>query len=208
MRPLNNKGMALITALMMTMIILVIIMGMMYMVNQSSKAGYSQKVYRNVTEATYGGADIAMQDVIPRLFQNISTATIAADYSSLTGGMQFSASACLRQKMKGPVSTWTACPAVNLNPKLSPDVSFKLAGLQVNNTTAYYNVYAKIVDTVKGVQFAPGATSGNQLIGSSVAESSGGTTLSLQHYVYTIEVAGDQTNNPAGKAAVSVLYEY
>jgi hypothetical protein len=206
MRPLNNKGMALITALMMTMIILVIIMGIMYVVTQSSKMSSAQKVYRNVTEATYGGADIAMQVVIPQLFQNMTSTTLTtlkSTYSTI--GMQTSASACLQQKMKTPTSKWTTCPAITtINPKVSPDLTFKLTGTMNQD----FNIYAKIVDTVQGVAFTPGTTGGNILIGSSVAESSAGATIALQHYIYTIEVAGESSKNPAVKSSISVLYEY
>ena len=211
MKTMNEKGMALITALMMTMIILVIILGLWYVMEQSVKANAARTVYRNVTEATYGGSSIIMQDVIPRLFQNISTATIASDYGSI--GMVLGASNCLKQKMTLKPGSWTQCTAQNKLADLtqSPDVKFYLSGVSSNDTTIKsnqtYTVYSKIVDTVPGVQYTAGAT-GNQLIGSAVAESSAGTTLTLDHFVYTIEVMGQKTGSPGINSKLSVLYEY
>jgi hypothetical protein len=212
MKTNNEKGMALITALMMTMIILVIILGLWYVMEMSIKANAARTVYRNVTEAAYGGTDIIMQDVIPRLFQNVTTATIASDYSSIN--MAFGSNACLKQKMTLKPVNWTACSAGNkdANVKTLPDMTFNLSGVAGANSSIPANrtftVYSKIVDTIPGVQFTAGAAGGNKLIGNSVAESSAGTTLNLQHYVYTIEVLGEKTGNPGVNSKLSVLYEY
>jgi hypothetical protein len=86
MRPLNNKGIALITALMFTLIILALIIGTLSMVNMGSRAGGGLKVYKNTVEAAYGGADVVMNDVIPRLFQNYSTKVIRDDYNKTQQG--------------------------------------------------------------------------------------------------------------------------
>lgn len=204
MRSLNNKGMALITALMLTMITMVIIMGIMSMISANAKRSAAQKTYRNVVEASYGGADVVMQDLLPRLFSNISTSIIRADYSSLN--MQLGSSACLRQKMLYSSAGWTACSAVNIDPKSQPDMTFKLSGESGKSATSF-TVNAKIVDTTPGVPFPPQPV-GGQLLGGGVTDSSAGSTLSLQHYVYRIEVAGERTINPIEKSNLSVLYEY
>jgi type II secretory pathway component PulK len=201
----NNKGMALLTVLMMTAIMLTMIVGILTLVSDNSQRSASQKTYQNVIEASYGGADIAAQDVIPRLFTNISTSVIKADYSLL--GMQFGSSACLRQKMKKPVSGWTACTnSSNVNPKINSDLTFNLSGQSGSSNTSF-KVYAKIVDTAPGVDY-PEQPSGGPLLGGGVVESSGPSTLYLQHYVYRIEVAGEGSINPAEKSNLSVLYEY
>lgn len=207
MRLQNNKGIALITALMFTLITLVIIVGVLSMVNMSSKGGGAMKVYRNVTEASYGGVDIVTQDVIPRLFQNISTSTIMSDYnkSSFNKFMAFGSSACIRQKKElvNSGSNWSACNDTSINPKSNPDMTFKLTG--VSNQS--FTVYSKIVDTKPGVPY-PVAASGSRLSGGGVTESSSGTTMNLAHYVYRIEVTGERSVNPLEQSNISVLYEY
>ncbi|GFO58050.1 type IV pilus minor pilin PilX [Geomonas silvestris] len=202
MRNLNDKGMALVTSLMMTLIILVIIIGLWTVMDQSIKANTARSSYRNVTEATYGGVDLITKNLVPRLFDNVSTATIASEYRDLN--MSLAASACLRQKLTLSPDKWTACPSSSKDfaPKNSPDIKFNLIDEKKKPS---YTVYSKIVDTVPGVPFASG-TNGNQLIGSAVAESSAGTTLTLEHYVYTIEVEGQGATGADKK--LSVVYEY
>src|SRR5450631_1317142 len=202
MEPLNNKGIALVTALMMTMITLVIILGVMTLISNNIKSSAATKSYRNVTEAAYGGADLLLQDVIPRLFNNMSssvTATLPAaavaagvgindiftDYAVGTNNisMQFARNACLQQKLNTSVVTgWPLCPGDRINPKTNPDVTFKLRGVSGQDFT----VYSKIVDTMVGVPYPPNT---NQLIGGGVAEGSGGTTTNLSHYVYRVEIS-------------------
>jgi hypothetical protein len=201
MDTMNNKGIALITALMLTLITLVIILGILFVISNNTKSSGANKAYRNVTEAAYGGADLVMQDIIPRMmvFNNIST--IKGEYSSI--GLNFGSSACVRTKLNNAVSGWGVCSST-LNPKVQPDVKFNLAG----SSGQSFSVYSKIVDTVPGVQYPPPPPGGQPLIGGGVTESSGPTTGNLSHYVYRIEVSGERANNPSEKSDISVLYEY
>lgn len=193
MKNLNDKGIALITALMFTLITLVIIVGLLSVVIQGTKGSASLRVYRNVTEASYGGVDIITQDVIPRLFQNISTSTIRADYNkaSFNKLMAFGSSACIRQKMSTPNTgtNWSACTDNSFNPKNKPDMTFQLTG--VSNQS--YTVYTKIIDTLPGVPYL----GGDQLLGDGVTEQSTGNATNLAHYVYRLEVTGERTQNPS-----------
>jgi hypothetical protein len=209
MRLLNNKGIALITALMFTLIILVLIMGVLSMVNLGSKVGGETKIYKNTVEAAYGGADVSMNDVIPRLFLNISTGIIRNDYNKTNFNklMTFGSNACIKQK-RDFVKTgtnWSACGDKGIDAKKSPDMTFQLVG--TNNQS--FTVYSKIVDTIPGVVY-PGtnSTSGSQLLGGGVTESSAGSTMSLAHFIYRVEVTSEKTVKPQGGSKVSVLYEY
>jgi len=203
MRPLNDKGIALITVLMLTLITLVIILGILTLITRNTKLSGARKIYRNVTEAAYGGADLVMQDIIPRAFTNFTnfSTVIKSDYSRIK--MQLGSSACLRQKLNNDANGWAACSGVHNDPKTQPDMTFKLAGVSGQS----FIVYSKIIDTIPGVPY-PSPPTGGQLIGGGVAESSAGTTINLSHYVYRIEVAGELTLNPAEKSNISVLYEY
>ena len=202
MNQLNNRGVALLTALMMTVIMLSIILGVMYLIDQSIKGSAARKTYSNVVEASYGGADLVAREVIPKLFDNVSTSKVALVTSLSLIQAQFASSDCLRNKLENPPSSWGTselCEA-NINPRVNPDVSFELKGLDDQNFT----VYSKIVDTEPGVPYS----SDNQLVGGGVAESSAGSTLKLDHYVYRIEVSAERKARPAEKSNISVLYEY
>jgi hypothetical protein len=202
MSPLNNKGIALVTALMLTLITLVIILGIMYTITNNIQSSAANKSYRNVSEATYGGTNLVVQDIIPRLFQNVSTATLGDIHNYKGLGMLFGSSACIRTKLLNPVSAWGLCSSVP-NAKTQPDIQFKLGSTSGQS----YTVYSKIIDTVPGVPY-PTAPAGGQLLGGGVTESSSATTTNLNHYVYRIEVAGENTVNPTQKTNLSVLYEY
>lgn len=210
MRSLNNKGIAVITALMFTLIILALIIAVLAMVNQGTKSSGAMKVYRNTTEAAYGGSEIVMKDVIPRLFANVSTSLIRADYnqSSFNKLMAFGSSACIKQKrdFTNSGSNWNACVDKSIDASKSPDMTFQLVG--TNNQS--FTVYSKIVDTVTGVEY-PEASSGAVLLGGGVT--AGGnqldnTNLLIPHYVYRVEITSQKTDNPKENAKVSVLYEY
>jgi len=202
MKRLNNKGVALLTALMLTVIMLSIIMGVMYLLDRTIKGSAAHRTYRNVVEASYGGADLVSKEIIPHLFNNVSTSVLSSTLDSVHA--KFASSACLHNKLDNVPANWgtsgAACNTV-VNPKINPDVSFELAGLNGQGFT----VYAKIVDTTPGVPYASG---GSQLVGGGVAESNSGSALKLDHFVYRIEVSGESKSGSAEKATVSVLYEY
>lgn len=203
MNQLNNKGVALLTALMMTVIMLSIILGVMYLIDQSIKGSAARKTYSNVVEASYGGADLYAREIIPKLFDNVSTNKAAVVNSLTLIQAQFASSPCLRNKLENATASWgttiTNCDS-GINPKINPDVSFELKGLDEQG----FMVYSKIIDTTPGVPY----TGGNQLVGGGVAESSAGSTLKLDHYVYRIEVSGERKARPVEKSNISVLYEY
>jgi hypothetical protein len=201
MRTLNNKGIALVTALMLTLISLVIILGILFIITQNIRLGAANKRYKNSLEASYGGVDIVTQEIIPKLFTNVSTSVLKSNFASIN--MSFGSSACIRQKLNNKSSAWTACTEMNLNPKLKPDMTFQLTG----NSGMNFNVFTKIVDTVPGVPYQPSPV-GGQLLGGGVADSSVGTTMNLSHYVYRVEVAAERVVNPLEKSLLSVLYEY
>jgi hypothetical protein len=207
MRRLNNKGIALITALMFTLITLAIVLGVFSLVSQGIKSSASSKTYKNVTEAAYGGANVTMFDILPTLFPLAMGGTVPTGlFANLTNsiGFAYNNPSCLTDKMTKSTAAWASTCDAGLNPKANPDFTFKLGG--VSNQS--FKVYTKIVDTIPGVAY-PTSTSGATLLGGGVTESSAGTTTNLSHYVYRIEVAGERdVANPSEKSKVSVLYEY
>jgi len=204
MKQLNNRGIALLTALMMTVIMLSIILGVMYLINQNIRGGAAHKTYRNVVEASYGGADLVAREIIPQLFNNISTSILKDSLALINANAQFGSSACLHNKLENAPSNWSASGAAcntAINPRIDTDLKFELSGVNGQGFT----IYSKIIDTTPGI---PYTTSESQLVGGGVADSSAGTTLQLEHYVYRIEVSAERTVRPAEKSNISVLYEY
>lgn len=202
----NDRGIALVTALLITLMALAIIFGLLYAIMQGTKTQASQKTYRSSVEATYAGSEVMLNEILPRIFNSetpaaikSSLSTIALEYTSKADGT------CLKDKLfKGPSDWGTNCSAstaTNVNPRVAPDVKFELQGQGGNN----FVVYSKIVDTIPGTPYLP---SGPQLEGQGVLSSAGTGTSSGQHYVYRMEIAGERKVNPAEKGEISVLYEY
>jgi hypothetical protein len=202
----NERGIALITALLITMMAMAIIFGVLYAIMQSTKSQASQKTYRTAVEATYAGSEVMVNEILPRLFSSETPAAIKSSLSSI--GLEYTSKAdgsCLQDKLfKSPASWTTNCSSVtasNVNPRVAPDVKFELNG----QGGSVFVVYSKIVDTIPGTPYLP---AGPQLEGGGVAASGGTGTSSGQHYVYRMEIAGERKVNPAEKGEISVLYEY
>lgn len=205
----NEKGVALVTALMLTLVMLAICMTLLYMVTQSTKSSASQKRYMTAVAAGYGGTEI-IKDVIPRL---MAYSSVRSALPSITGfnniNLAFPTASgdqnCLSQKLKLD-PPWDACSADNttVDARLKPDFTFTLNGV---NAGQNYNVYTKIVSTVAGNS----DTSGVDYLeaGLGVAQAGGGV-IAPQHFpsLYTIEVTGEKAINSKERAELSVLYAY
>jgi hypothetical protein len=220
----NENGVALITALMFTALILVISMSLLYMVTVGTRQSGILKRYRSTIDAAYGGSDIVVKDII-------TTAFGFSDYSSAHPGSTFSGymnaamgtmnspsfSNCLRQRLTLPRSQWSGgCETVTMDPKDSADISFNL-----NATSgSTYSLYSKIVDTMdrkflvldagesKTVIIAGNSdTSGFVLDGVSTT---GAAPITVPHYpyVYRIEIQGERQQNAVEKTNISILYAY
>jgi hypothetical protein len=200
----DQKGIALVTALMFTLIALVIITMLLYYVLSGTKMSGAQKRYRNALEASYGGTDFVTKTIIPRLFNNYSAgkAGLSSDFGTSLGLIFPSDS--LRTKMTTATSGWGTL-SKTLDPKDAPDVTFLLQG---PTSGTNYKVYTKLVDTVPGVGLID--TSGIDYLdaGSGVAGTSSTTQTPRTPNLYSFEVQGEAAVNPKEKAALSVLYAY
>lgn len=206
-----ERGIALITALLFTMLTLVIVLGLLYMVLQNTKIVASQQVYRNAVEASYGGAEVVLKEIIPELMNPTGPlpADLLASFPSEMN-MEFYSKpdgSCFRDKLLRAPSGWsancTAGDATNVNPKIMPDLKFELK----SPTHGKYVVSSKIVDTDPGAPYLP-SPPGGPLGGGGVTASGGSGLSSGQHYVYRVEIIGERKDNPAENGQLSVLYEY
>ncbi len=201
----DEKGMALVTALMFTLICLAMIMTLMYYVLTSTKMSAAQKRYRNSLEASYGGTELVTKTIIPRLFSNYSTGKLSllADLGNpSTIGLTLGPN--LQTKLTKVTTDWgTASKTVN--PKEFPDMSFTLKGTSSGED---FTVYSKIVDTVAGVGLVDASGVDYLDAGQGVAGTSTSTQTPRTPNIYSIEVQGEKSVNPKEKASLSVLYAY
>lgn len=200
----NQEGVALVTALMLTLIMLAIVVSLMYVMTLGIQRSGATKRYKTALQASYGGSQVVVKDMIPYIMRNYSSATLAtglnSEYSNVSATLVTSQN-CIRTKLTKPTSEWpAACTDTNLSPKSKPDIQLTLAG--TNNVP--FTVYSRVVDTVKGNS----DTSGFQLEGAGVAE--GSSIITPQHlpYLYRVEVQAERQTNAVEKSNVSVLYAF
>jgi hypothetical protein len=223
----NNKGIALITSLMFTMLSLVISMSLLYMVTSSIKVSGAMKRYKTVMDATYGGTEIITKDLLTKAlsYGSGSNGTFAQYVAGQMGDLNPTLSSCFQERLEKSKKNWSvACSNVTGNPKSSPDVSFSLAPA----TGIPYTVYTKIVDTSEWrfISFSSPASGGTPVLlnkaipgnsdraGGSLYDTKGGTVTQKQpgipHYpfMYRIEIQGERQQSPNEKANISVQYAY
>lgn len=227
MKVLNNeKGIALVTSLLLTLISLAIVSALMYFVMTGLQLSAAGKRYKNVVEAGYGGVSLTVNEIIPRLnaaifgnFSSGSTSGVGELLTSYAGSgnidLQLSNLDCLKQKLDNSTVDWgSTCSAQskNMDPKVSPDFTFLLKSSQnpafAFNETPAFRVYSKIVDTpVKGntdKSDRPNLRKGENVTDSAGIEGTGVTIPTT----YRIEVRAEREMNPQEKSNISVLYAY
>ncbi len=200
----NENGIALVTALMLTMISLTIIMALLHMITAGAQLTGASKRYKTSLEAARGGVDVVIKDILPSMMQNQGSATLEADVEGSFSGISLdvtTTTACpIQTKLTTPTSQWPAACSQQNNPKQNYDMTLLLP----STISDPFRVYTKIVDTIKGNS----DVSGLQLEGAGVAESS--PVLTPQHfpYLYRVEVQGERSANAREQANISALYAY
>lgn len=206
----NEKGIALVTSLMLTLLTLTISMVMLYMVVQNTRLSGAQKRYKNSLDAAVGGADILTKDALPYLLGFAVDPTGTTLINRLNASMNLAAAmgpgitdACLQEKLTSKVWPSCAVSSSSIDPKTSPDITFTLQS-QVPGFVAPsgFKVYTKIVSTT------PGSTdmSGRNLDGQATTGSPPADVGAP--YLYRIEVSSEKVTNPSERANLSILYAY
>jgi hypothetical protein len=222
----NEKGIALVTSLMFTMLALVMTMALLYIVTTGIKTSGALKRYKTVSEAAYGGTEIVVKDLIAASFGfndylAANPGTTFRSYMKDTYMVNLSnpdVSDCMQIKLTTPRSQWGSCSA-SFNLHDAPDVTFNLNAA----SNSPYTVYSKIVDTMERKFLTYDTTSkvsttvtiaGNSDTSSVGALEGGSTTegagVTVPHYpyMYRIEVQGERSANALEKSNISVLYAY
>ena len=121
----NEKGIALVTSLMFTMISLVICMALLYMVISGARTSGAHKRYKTALDASYGGTEIVTRDLIGKALKVLPSATSTEFSSSFLSAMGTlntpSFSECLQMRTNMSCNQWTgACANPTTNPASCP----------------------------------------------------------------------------------------
>ena len=194
----NERGAALVTALMLTLISLAIAMSLLYMVLSGTRMSAAQKRYKSSLDASHGAAELFTKQVIERAFQGYSSAAIESQFSAVE--LKLSDTACFQDKIGKPTDLWGSGCSSTVEPTQAPDMTAKLMGEGTN-----FNVFGKIVDTIPGNSDLSGIE-----LDSGAGVAGTGSGISPQHLpgLYTVEVQAESEANAREKARLSVLYEY
>ncbi len=115
----NEKGIALVMALIIAFIGLAMVSALLFMVTQGSRISGFQRVYRSTDEAGLGGAQIATQFIISNVFNAKMDSPLSPMASALNLAITNATGSpaddlCLREKLKCSRGTWdTTNPSSN-----------------------------------------------------------------------------------------------
>jgi hypothetical protein len=189
------------------------------MVTSGAKVSGANKRYRTALDASYGGTEIILKEVIPKIFTATISSSLTTPSTALAGlyptSFNFVAGtdACIMDKLTKPSSQWgTACSKTS-DPKSTPDFSLRLN----SSSSDTYTVYSKIVESVCSDKrpYPTGKCTGSDLSGYELLDGGQGTTggatgvtPQAMPATYRIEIVGEKTSNPKEKSQISVLYAY
>lgn len=202
----NERGIALITALLLTTLAMVMLFAVLYLVTSGIKTTSGQKHYKSSLEASYGGAELVTRDILPQIFLGYTSTAIATPYKTLINFSFTTSNNCLRDKLNNKSAQWSSCGGNSTtdNAKDTPDMVFTLKG--ANPIAGGYTVYSKIIDAQPG---------NSDMSGVEMLEAGTGVTgatpgISPKHVpgLYRVEVLGEREVSPQEKGRLSVLYAY
>jgi hypothetical protein len=212
----NERGIALVLALIVSLIVLATVSALVYLVTQGTAGSGFQKRYITSLEAAKGSAKISCAEVISNLIGSndasalgSSASSLASQYDKLDLAFNGTASCLLdkllRTQMTGSTNNWSNCGPSNwsLDPTESPDMTFTLSGVKED-----FGVSVKIVDATHGNT----DRGGRDLIGWGVVE--GDVPVPPKHnpFVYRMEINSTSTSSSSGGsvggAKLSVICTY
>lgn len=219
----NEKGIALVMVLILSIIALAIISALLYLVTQGTKFSGSFKRYETAREAGIGGAEIIAALIGNRGELDVTGIVtfpkrcdcgdpdIVGDSTFSDGTVLTGAYICLCAKMCDPAYTgatynWGVCTnGTGLDPNDNPDMQLTLLSNPLDATSPSYQVSAKIVDLTRGNT----DLSGEDLGGTGVVASTAGVIPSPQlPYLYRIEVNSESSASVLERSRLSILYAY
>lgn len=209
----NEKGIALVSVLILSLIALSIIATLVYLVIQGTRFSGFFKRYETAREAGTGGAEIMVDlinnrgklpdllTVFPKrcdcgLPETIGDNMVINEDNSLsTPSLQY---ICLCAKLCDATADWPEECDSSIDATTNPDMLLTLTGIAGES----YSVNTKIVDTIPGV-----TVGGEDLSAEGVVEDRKEPPPS-QPYIYRVEVESQSVTNQAERSRLSVLYGY
>ncbi len=215
----GERGVAMITVLMLSAICIVILTTLIYMTTMGTKASGSQKRYKTALEASYAGLDVATQviaaraDVASFITGSVTSLGFISKIPAACSGNAYSSGLPVAftgaaAKIMTASSTWAAgsCGDTSLLANsTSYDFVFKMG------TSPQFNVYTKIVDVIEGNTGAGGNVLGHRLTTTQVASSTSEIQSEVIPYLYTLEIDSENTitsQTANERSGLSVLYQY
>lgn len=203
----NEKGIALVMVLVLSLISLAFVSAMLYMITQGTQMSGAMRMVRTAEEASFGGAaisaDFVKDNIAPALHGGPVVPGLAERGVLPAPFLATSSDACLAQKLTLARSLWSQCNAQNLllDPVEKPDFRITLGG---------FSAVGKIVDMVEGNSDTGGlVTGGGDLRETGVVRSDSGVITPPQiPYLYSIEVQAQDSTSARERSRVSVLYAY
>lgn len=229
----NEKGVAIVAVLLLSLIALGITASLLYMVTQGTRSSGFFKRYQSARDAGVGGSELTRA-----LIQNLGKLTIptlkgkdgiadCVDFASQcdcglaevvgdntpTGTVSGVNYDCLCAKICDPTSAWAGKCSYNPDPTANPsaldatvdfDIQCKLPGISGKE----YLVSSKIVDTILGNSDMSG---GSGLEGSGVVDNTLGSKYfspPLTPYLYRVEVDSRDKSTAVEKSRWAMLYAY
>lgn len=198
----NERGVALITILILSLIGMLMVSSLIYMVQSGVWASGSKKHYQLALETAHGGLNVLAMDAVQAGIQGTNLSSLGNYGGLLT---RATSDACFQQKLTLTTSAanWSSCNLKDLTtPASNPDLvlTFPFPAPQPNML-----VSSKIVNTGRGNS----STSANVLETGGVVNNNSGT-VTPQHipYLYQMEVLSQSANNPRERAWLSAIYAY
>lgn len=211
------KGIALVTTLMLTLIMLGISMVMLYMILQNTQLSGAQKRYRNSLDAAHGGVEIFTKDAMSYLIESTGSFvegsspvsffkdTLIANMPGIdSASLTMINNRCLNAKLtRDDWGTDCSSASRSLNAKEAPDITFVLQSqIPGIGSATGFRVYTKIASTTAGSTDMSGRNLEGQATTGQPPQDIGAP------YLYRIEVTGERVSNPQERANLSVLYAY
>lgn len=212
----SEKGLALVTVLVLSLITLAIISTLIYMVIQGTRFSGFYKRFETAREAAVGGAEIGADLVMQRGDISIPLLTITSTSIGAGGFLSCDCGdpddpndnrdsnnerTCLCDKLCDSTANWPGC-SFSLDPTDNPDLEFQLAGA---NAFSFYQVSVKIVDTIRGNSDLSGEDLGGTGV---VASSSAVIHAPPMPYLHRVEINSEDTGNLKERSRVSALYAF
>jgi len=206
----KNKGVALISALIVVSIAAGIFTAVMYFALTGSEISGIQRKYQSSKEASLGAIDIMTKDILPRVITGTTLSGVVSGLAILPDIVpsvtaNSAKDICFQAKLTSLTGSWPGgtCDS-NPDPTVNSDIVFNLKGIA--GSTRPFVVSMKIIDTVPGNSDKSGTVL--EMATGTVDNASG--MISVQHfpYLYTLMTDARPQNSTTERANIEVLYAY